>query len=331
VTKIAAPGDPAPGGGVFSFVGGEVAGFVDGTYMPTGPVPDINASGQIAYRGALTSGVEGLLVQTSESSEWFVRTGEATPGGGTYLNFFGPVLNDAGQIAFVAQYQPEPSILTAAWFAGTPKGWRKVLGFGDAIAGGTCQTLAASRAPMQPLGEDGSVTVWCVAEYAGGVQAEVLAVSRPDIGLQVVARQNEPAPGGGLLRRMNAWPSISRSGVTVSASTFGTPSFGAHILGLLPTEITSLRASKPFSLSWVAQLNLSYDTIRGTLGALRATGPPANGDCVASGIRAASYSEPESACPAGVGDGCFYLVRGVNACGVSTWDSAAFDSNVSCP
>ena len=39
VTKVAALGDPAPGGGTFSGLGVESFGFQDGTFVPFGPVP----------------------------------------------------------------------------------------------------------------------------------------------------------------------------------------------------------------------------------------------------------------------------------------------------
>ena len=39
VTKVAALGDPAPGGGTFSGLGTESFGFQDGTSIPVGPVP----------------------------------------------------------------------------------------------------------------------------------------------------------------------------------------------------------------------------------------------------------------------------------------------------
>ena len=59
VTKVAALGDPAPEGGTFSGLGTESFGFQDGTFIPTGPVPDINDSDQIAFRAIVTGGITG--------------------------------------------------------------------------------------------------------------------------------------------------------------------------------------------------------------------------------------------------------------------------------
>src|SRR6266480_1851553 len=66
VTKVAAIGNPAPGGGTFSALGTESFGFEDGTFIPFGPVPDINDSDQIAFRGMVSGGIpqRGIVVRT---------------------------------------------------------------------------------------------------------------------------------------------------------------------------------------------------------------------------------------------------------------------------
>ena len=68
VTKVAALGDPAPGGGTFSGLGTESFGFQDGTSIPVGPVPDINDSDQIAFRAIVTGGItgRGIVVRTNQ-------------------------------------------------------------------------------------------------------------------------------------------------------------------------------------------------------------------------------------------------------------------------
>ena len=57
VTKVAAIGDPAPGGSAFFFLGTESLGFADGTNIPFGPVPDINDSEQISFRAIVSGGI----------------------------------------------------------------------------------------------------------------------------------------------------------------------------------------------------------------------------------------------------------------------------------
>ena len=74
VTKVAALGDPAPGGGTFSGLGVESFGFQDGTFVPFGPVPDINDSDQIAFRAIVTGGItgRGIVVGPNQVDEWYV-------------------------------------------------------------------------------------------------------------------------------------------------------------------------------------------------------------------------------------------------------------------
>src|SRR5437867_11167520 len=92
-------------------------GFADGTIVPTGPVPDINDEGQIAYRGYVSTGntaAAGLFVSTAGMSRWYVRSGDAAPGGGVYADFGAPILNDAGEIAFYSDYNLSPGHLREA-------------------------------------------------------------------------------------------------------------------------------------------------------------------------------------------------------------------------
>ena len=81
VTKVAAIGDPAPGGGTFSGLGTESFGFQDGTFIPVGPVPDINDSDQIAFRAIVSGGIteRGIVVRTGQVDEWYVKVPDPTP------------------------------------------------------------------------------------------------------------------------------------------------------------------------------------------------------------------------------------------------------------
>src|SRR4029077_15123498 len=122
VTKVAALGDPAPGGGTFSGLGTESFGFQDGTSIPVGSVPDINDSDQIAFRAIVTGGItgRGIVVRTNQVDEWYVKVPDPTPIGGTYLDMQAAAINNAGQIAFFADYHPTPQTTNSGWFAGAP-------------------------------------------------------------------------------------------------------------------------------------------------------------------------------------------------------------------
>ena len=221
VTKVAAVGDPAPEGGTYSFLGTESAGFQDGTNIPVGPVPDINDSGQIAFRAIVSGGIteRGIVVRTAQVDEWYVKVPDPTPIGGTYFDMQAPAINNAGQIAFFADYHPTPETTNSGWFAGAPGNWRKVVVFFDPIDGGQCLGLAFSRNPMQTIDAAGNVVFWANLDSNGTADRLVLGLT--DGNLLIAARRGDPTPIGGTFGTMDAWPAINGNIGTVNPATPG--------------------------------------------------------------------------------------------------------------
>jgi hypothetical protein len=221
VTKVAAVGDPAPEGGTFSFLGTESAGFQDGTNIPVGPLPDINDSDQIAFRAIVSGGIteRGIVVRTSQVDEWYVKVPDPTPIGGTYLDMQAASINNAGQIAFFADYHPTPDTTNSGWFAGAPGNWRKVVVFFDPIDGGQCLGLAFSRNPMQTIDAAGNVVFWANLDSNGTSDRLVLGLT--DGTLLIAARRGDPTPIGGTFGTMDAWPAVNGNVGTVNPATPG--------------------------------------------------------------------------------------------------------------
>ena len=221
VTKVAARGDPAPEGGTFSFLGTESLGFPDGTNIPVGPVPDINDVEQIAFRAIVAGGIteRGIVVRTSQVDEWYVKVPDPTPIGGTYFDMQAPSINNAGQIAFFADYHPTPETFNSGWFAGAPGNWRKVVVFFDPIDGGQCLGLAFSRNPMQTIDAAGNVVFWANLDSNGTEDRLVLGLT--DGNLLIAARRGDPTPIGGTFGTMDAWPAINGNIGTVNPATPG--------------------------------------------------------------------------------------------------------------
>jgi hypothetical protein len=221
VTKVVAVGDPAPGGGIYSLLGTESAGFQDGTNIPVGPVPDINDSGQIAFRAIVSGGItpRGIVVRTAQVDEWYVKVPDATPIGGTYFDMQAPSINNAGQIAFFADYHPTPETTNSGWFAGAPGNWRKVVVFFDSIDGGQCLGLAFSRNPMQTIDAAGNVAFWANLDSNGTADRLVLGLT--DGNLLIAARRGDPTPIGGTFGSMDAWPTVHGNVGTVNVATPG--------------------------------------------------------------------------------------------------------------
>jgi len=93
ISKVAAEGDRAPGGGTLSGLGRH-------------PVPSINAAGAVAFAAAVAGGrtVEGVFVSSRGTLRAVATAGEPAPGipSGTFANLDFPVLNDRGDVAFLA-------------------------------------------------------------------------------------------------------------------------------------------------------------------------------------------------------------------------------------
>ena len=221
VTKVAAIGDPAPQGGTFSLLGTESLGFQDGTNIPVGPVPDINDSEQIAFRAIVSGGItqRGIVVRTGQNDEWYVKVPDSTPIGGTYFDMQAASINNAGQIAFFADYHPTVGPDNSGWFAGMPGNWRKVVVFGDPIDGGECLGLAFSRNPMQTIDAAGNVVFWANLDINGTADRLVLGLT--DGNLLIAARRGDPTPIGGTFGSMDAWPAINGIFGTLNVATPG--------------------------------------------------------------------------------------------------------------
>ncbi|MHC4942982.1 MAG: DUF7453 family protein [Planctomycetota bacterium] len=234
ITKIAAVGDPAPGGGTFLYLGTESYGFKDGTYIPAGPIPCIINTGQIAFRAIVSGGIteRGLIISSGGVHEWCMKSGDPTPVGGYFYEFFAPIMNSKGGIAFYGEYEISPGNYSSGWFAGSPDNWRKAIGFDTNIEGGTPNILAVSRNPFKPLDDNGNLMVWANVNF-GAYEEDYMLVSAPDGHLRVVAREGEVTPLGGSYGSMQAWPSMNKHGQgTLSSATPGAPGgvISAHFL-----------------------------------------------------------------------------------------------------
>ncbi|MFH2002762.1 MAG: choice-of-anchor tandem repeat NxxGxxAF-containing protein [Planctomycetota bacterium] len=198
ITQVYIEGDPAPGGGLLSGLYVVWAGFPGGGHMPCGPIPSLNSNGQVAFLAHVHDGAanDGLFVNTGGVLEWYVELGGATPAGGNYLALSGPILNDAGRIAFWAEYSTGTST-RSAWFAGKPGNWRKALGVRDTVAGGTCAEIEKPYQPLlKPFDEDGNLMIWCAVDLPGEGVKEHLLVSAPDNHFHVLVKEGDPLPFG---------------------------------------------------------------------------------------------------------------------------------------
>jgi hypothetical protein len=245
VSHYVAAGDPAPGGGTFTFIGTESFGYLDGTTIPSGPAPAINESGQIAFNGIASGPVSrGELVSTNGVHTWQVGAGDDAPGGGTYLDFEAPLLNDNGDIAWFSDLSG--SAAGAGWFAGSPGNFRRAFAFTDPIGGGIVWGMAISRNPFRALDNTGDLVVWGSLQLPDQSQYDMIVVSRGDGVQEIVALQGQPTPLGGTWNGMDGWPVMnSTNQVRMGAGLAGAPFVNAHVVLTLCAVAAPVYVSAP--------------------------------------------------------------------------------------
>jgi len=149
------------------------------------------------------------------------------------------------------------------------------------------------------------------------------------------------APGAGLDTDGDGFGSAcdcNNSDSTVWAAptpiTLGTPPANT------PALLAGVKKNGPpfttLTVEWVSLdptsgTSTNYDVARGLLSVLHAGGSFAGAVCAANNLANTPYSESAAACGAGVGNGCWYLVRGQNSCGTGSYGPAALDAASPCP
>jgi len=227
VRTIAASGDSAPHGSPYQYLGSETFGFSDGSFIPAGPVPDLDAQGNIVFRAITLDGRRGIVHHDTAGNEsWLVHDLQPAPGGGTFFDLQAASLSETGEIAFLADVRFGPSSFGVAWFAGQPGQLRRGVGGGDALDGGTVNGVAYSRNPMTPLDDAGNLVQWVSVRLPSGSSRETIVATSPDGAHTILARQSGPTPLGGTHGLFDAWPSLA------PLDTPGRAAFGSSVAGV---------------------------------------------------------------------------------------------------
>jgi hypothetical protein len=253
VTKIAAFGDAAPGGGTF-------ADFAEH------PLPALNAAGHVAFDAHVEGGraTEGVFLAGPEGLQAIALTGDDAPGvpTGVLVGFDAPALNDNDELAFVASVRRGRDTLDVLYFwnghrlqrlvaesdrllriggtmdnIGEPslnnsgviafpavilKG--PVLG-GIFVTGSRDLRLLVGAGDKAPDGEmilrfservaiDDEDGIAFGAYIGGGGNAREAVLHYGPDGLTEIALEGGPAPGGGRYAGFGPWPTVGPGGVT---------------------------------------------------------------------------------------------------------------------
>src|SRR5437867_3789234 len=211
ICKLAADGDAAPGGGVFSGFGRH-------------PVPALNEGGELAFAAAIAGAraVEGIFVASPRGTRAIALAGGAAPEipSGTFANVDTPALNDRGDVAFLATVRRGRESLEAIYLHSGGKS-RKIVAQGDpAPAGGT---FAGFGPPS--LNGKGSIVFGAVVEgraVPGGLFASKGGAIRMLVGA------GAETPDGGIFAKFSERVALNDAGaVAFNAILKGAPIGGA--------------------------------------------------------------------------------------------------------
>jgi len=249
IAKVAAAGDPAPGGGTLSS-------------FAKHPIVAMNEKGTVAFTAAIAGGkaVEGIFMESGGRLKAIALTGMSAPGiaNGTFADFESPALTDNDAVVFLANVRrgreavegifvwrngelqkviaagdpaPGGGVFTAFGIpsmnsAGTVA-FTAVIEKGNALGGiylhqnGEAKLLvgAGDKAPDESIiakfseriviNESGTVAFNAILKY-GPSPAAVLRVDGSNLGF--VAKIGDTASEGGKFGYLGLWPAISDSG-----------------------------------------------------------------------------------------------------------------------
>jgi len=184
--RLAAQGDPAPGGGYF-------AGFA------RHPMLALNGSGAVLFVAALAEAgtTEGLFLARDGHVETVARAGDKAPGfsGGTFSQIDLPSLNDSGTGIFVATVRQGRESREGI-FRFREHRVEKAVSQGDPAPGGG--TFAGFGVPA--LNNAGTVVFPAVVEQ-GAVVGGIYRIAPQ--GAVLVVAAGDPAPGGGIFYKFS--------------------------------------------------------------------------------------------------------------------------------
>src|SRR5499425_1181522 len=269
ITKLAADGDPAPGGGVFSGFGRH-------------PVPALNDGGELAFAAAISGAraVEGIFVASPRGTRAVALAGGAAPDipSGTLASVDAPAINDRGEVAFLAtvrrgresldaiylnsggksrkivvQGDPAPAGGTFAGFGPPSLNGKGLVVFGGVVEGrtvpgglfvskgGTIRMLVGAGDETPDGGIFAKFSERIAVNDAGAVAFNAMLKGAPIAGaiyvvddrVRRIVGLGDAAPGGGAFSHFGLWPSLSAAGAVVFAASVdgGASPVGVFVAG----------------------------------------------------------------------------------------------------
>jgi hypothetical protein len=173
ITRMAAFGDPVPGGGTL--------GDLDAH-----PVPAVNAAGHIAFAGQIAGGrtTEGMFLAAEDGLHIMALAGDDAPGvpRGVLVGFDTPALNDNDELAFVASVRRDRDLLDVLYFWNGRR-LQRLISEGDLLLriGGTMEKIGV------PALTNGGVVAFPASIFKGPALAGIFVAGARDLRLVVAA------------------------------------------------------------------------------------------------------------------------------------------------
>jgi hypothetical protein len=196
-------GAPAPG-----IPGGAFAGL---------DAPALNDRGDVAFLASVRRGretVEAVYARTGPALRKVVASGEAAPGGGTFVAFGPPSLDGRGHVAFAAVV--ERGVAGGVYVAGDSL--KRIVAVGDDTPLGGFFLKFSERIMLN----DAGVVAFHAILKDAPVRSAIVVVGdgRP----RIAAALGDAAPGGGRFSHFGLWPALGRGeAVAFVASVDGGP------------------------------------------------------------------------------------------------------------
>ena len=236
VTKMAAFGDPVPGGGTLA----EFAAH---------PLPALNAAGHVAFTARIAGAraTEGMFLVTAEGLTVIALTGDDAPGlpGGVIVGFDTPSLNDNDEIAWVASVRRGREVLDVLYLRDGRR-TRRLMAEGERLLtiGGTMDKIGV------PVLNNGGVVAFPAAIQKGPVLGGIFVAGARELRLLVGA--GDRTPEGSMILRFSERVALDDDdGITFSAY-LGVPHLGVPHLGVNSVTREAVLRIGPDGLSTIA-------------------------------------------------------------------------------
>ena len=202
VQKVAAFGDPLPGGGT-------LAEFAEH------PLPALNANGHVAFTAHISGGraTEGIFLVGADGLRPIALAGDDAPGMplGVFVGFNVPSLNNNDELAFVATVRQERETRDVLYFWNGRR-LQRLVAQGERLLriGGRMDQIG------DPALNDGGVLAFPAAIFRGPVLGGIFVAGARD--LRLVVRTGDRAPDGEMILRFSERVAIdSADGIAFDA------------------------------------------------------------------------------------------------------------------